>query len=215
MPGFDASLLGPDEMTSTTGNVPLARKLLQSYADNQCGGQFSRCPPIMVAAGFLPCSISGDSTSVAFEQAVARMWQQAFPGYPIKVAIPGGGCDLISSIYTDVMPSVLDAGWFADYPDPQDWLSLQFGSAAINNFASVELPIANTIMAQADKELDPNQRFALYNQAEQLLVQSVAWIPVGQSLSFYDVRDTVAGFGLTALGSPSLDQVYGLRMVKR
>ena len=50
-------------------------------------------------------------------------------------------------------------------------------------------------------------------QPEQLLVQSVAWIPLGQGLAFYDVRTSVAGFGLTGLGYLSLDQLYAIKLV--
>ena len=31
-------------------------------------------------------------------------------------------------------------GWLADYPDPQDWLSLQFYSASVNNIEYVNSP---------------------------------------------------------------------------
>ena len=92
---------------------------------------------------------------------------------------------------------------------------MQFAPAAINNSGSVNDPIANALMAEADGELDSNQRASLYNQAEQLLVSNVAWIPIGQSLDYYDVHPSVAGFAFTGLGYPSLDQLYTIQLVKR
>ena len=84
MPGYDPTLLGPDETTNTTGNVALARQLLQSYADDQCGGRFSGCPPVTMVYGSGPCFGGGDPTFIASEERTVQMWQQAFPGYPIR-----------------------------------------------------------------------------------------------------------------------------------
>jgi hypothetical protein len=56
---------------------------------------------------------------------------------------------------------------------------------------------------------------ALYNQAEQLLVQNVAWIPIGQDLAYYAMRSSVAGFALTTLGYPALDQLYSIQLLKQ
>ena len=70
-------------------------------------------------------------------------------------------------------------------------------------------------MTQADQTLDPNERTALYNQTEQLLVFNAAWIPIGQSLTYFNVRSSVAGFAVTELGYPSLDQWYGIQMMTK
>jgi oligopeptide transport system substrate-binding protein len=209
MSGYDPTLLGPDETTSATGDVRLARALLQSYADDRCGGRFSTCPPVVMPYG--PC-ISGTLPADPTLTAVT-MWKQAFPGYPIKSSSIDF-CGLISVIPSPNVPQVFATAWIADYADPQDWLSLQFAPGAINNFSTVDVPAADALMSKADSELDSNQRIALYNQAEQLLVMNVAWIPIGQSLAFYDLRSWVSGFGLTALGYPTLDQVYRIEMVK-
>jgi hypothetical protein len=75
MPGFDLTLLGPDETTNTTGNVGLARRLLQSYADDRCGGRYSQCPPVSMLYG--PC-VGGLPPDVTLTS--VTMWQQAFPG---------------------------------------------------------------------------------------------------------------------------------------
>ncbi len=212
LPGYDPNLLGPDETTNTGGNVPLARQLLQSYADDECDGQFSRCPSFSLQSE----ERCVDPMTFAYEQAAVRMWRQAFPGYPVKVLSTLCGISgPLTQLYPANAPPMFIAGWIADYPDPQDWLSLQFGPEAVNNLGSVVAPVADTLMAEADQEQDPGQRLALYNEAEQLLVQDVAWIPVGQELAYYAVRPSVVGFASTTLGVPSLDQMYSLELVKR
>jgi ABC-type transport system substrate-binding protein len=157
----------------------------------------------------------GDVLYQAAMQNAVEMWQQAFPGYPVSGS-PGNYCGGIALIGSPPwLPQIFSTVWAADYADPQDWLSLQVGPSALNNLGAVNVPTANTIMTEADQELDPTVRTALYNQAEQLLVQSVAWIPLAQNRAFYDVRSSVAHFGLAGLGYPSLDQLYAIELVKR
>jgi oligopeptide transport system substrate-binding protein len=211
MAGYDPTPVGPDGMTNTTGNVALARQPLQAYADERCGGQFSRCPPVFVPAG-LPCA-GIELTHLAATQAAVLMWQQAFPGYPVTAGSDFCGI-LPDSAAPAWLPQAFVAGWNADYADPQDWLSWQFGPTP-GNWGFVNVPAANALMAEADQALDPGHRTELYNQAEQLLVTNVASIPVGQGQAYDAVRPAVAGFALTELGYPSLAQVMTIELMKR
>jgi len=91
-------------------------------------------------------------------------------------------------------------GWLADYPDPQDWLSLQFASNAGSNVSDVQDPNLDKLFHQADIERDPTKRMALYNQAEQAVVNEVPWIPYEQSKSLWRMRPWVRGFGINTVG---------------
>jgi peptide/nickel transport system substrate-binding protein/oligopeptide transport system substrate-binding protein len=81
--------------------------------------------------------------------------------------------------------------WIADYPDPQDWLTLQFDNGAQNNNtnygqnkssnASVQQQMQQ-LMEQADANPDPTSRMQQYNKAEQQLINDVAWLPVDQQI---------------------------------
>ena len=88
-----------------------------------------------------------------YDQAALQMWQQAFPGYPIKDQFEDFNT-LLTQIYSVNAPQIFGIAWSADYPDPQDWLSLQFAPTSINNTGAVNVPAANTLMAQADRDLD-------------------------------------------------------------
>jgi oligopeptide transport system substrate-binding protein len=212
MAGYDPRLVGPDGTTTTSGDVAVARRLLQTYADARCGGQFSRCPAVFLPTGGR-CG-PGDATYEAAMQAAVQMWQQAFPGYPVT----GGDssyCEvLLGSTPGPWLPQAFASGWNADYADAQDALSVQFGPAS-GNLGSVDVPAANTLLAAADQELDPSQRTALYHQGEQLLVTAVAWLPLGQGEASYAMRPAVTGFALTGLGYPSLDQLASSELVQR
>lgn len=197
MPGYNSGLLGPDGTNSTSGNVPMATKLMDTYATANCKGykagsnQFQTCPQVTLVD-------SNDPSIVTYDQAAVAMWQQAFPGYPIKTSFTDFNT-LISQIYGPNVPQIYGIAWIADYPDPQDWLSLQFAPTAINNAGFVTDPTANALMAQADVDLSSN-RLSLYNQAEQSLVTQGAWITESQQKLFWNVPTYVHNFTLTSQG---------------
>ena len=60
-------------------------------------------------------------------------------------------------------------------------------------------------MRQADVELNPSKRMNAYNQAEQLLVTNVAWIPLDQGVGTYLLRPNVVNYQESAVGGPSID----------
>jgi oligopeptide transport system substrate-binding protein len=192
MYGFNASLTAPDGTTTLTGNVTKAAALMQTYAAANCGGQLSKCPPVTLFDSNEPSTVTAD-------QAAVQMWQTAFPGYPIKTSFIDFNT-LISLILSSNAPQIWGIGWTADYPDPQDWLSLQFAPSSINNTGNVSVPAANTLMAQADVDLNPTTRAQLYNQAEQLLVTQVAWIPLNQQKTFFNLVPSVHNFTFNSLG---------------
>jgi oligopeptide transport system substrate-binding protein len=101
------------------------------------------------------------------------------------------------------------AGWIADYPDPQDWTSLQFGNGAPYNESNYGQNNSSTASAQqqvqqqlaaADLMQDPTARAQTYNQLEQKLVNDVAWIPYAQQLNTFLTKSYVIGIINNALG---------------
>jgi oligopeptide transport system substrate-binding protein len=65
-------------------------------------------------------------------------------------------------------------GWCADYPDPQNWLSVYWRSdttfAQRQGYKNEEV---DKLTAQADVELDPAKRADLYKQAQQVLLADI------------------------------------------
>ena len=73
------------------------------------------------------------------------------------------------------------------------------------------MPQATTLMQQADTNLDPASRAQQYNQAEQLLVTAVAWIPNFQQKTVYNLPTYVQNYKFSSLGVVTLQswqQVY-------
>src|SRR5262249_33796207 len=90
-------------------------------------------------------------------------------------------------------------GWSADYPDAQDFLSLQFASGQFYNASWASDPTFDTAVGKADIEVDPAKRSSAYNEAEQIITNDVAWIPFQQDIFYWRQRAWVRGFGLNSL----------------
>jgi peptide/nickel transport system substrate-binding protein/oligopeptide transport system substrate-binding protein len=192
MYGYNPNLTGPDGTQNLTGNPARATQLMQSYANDKCGGKISSCTPVTLVDVNEPAVQTADQAAVA-------MWQAAFPGMTIKTQFIDFN-SLITLIYSPNIPQIYGIAWIADYPDPQDWLSLQFAPGAINNTGNVVVPQANQLMAQADQDLNAVTRAQAYNQAEQLLVTNVAWITQNQQKLFYNLPTYVHNYQITSLG---------------
>ena len=79
--------------------------------------------------------------------------------------------------------------WVAEYPDQQDWLTRQFDSGVPNNNmnygqnTSTDVAKQQSIQQQletADATTNPGARIKSYQQAEQQLINDVAWMPMEQ-----------------------------------
>ena len=193
MYGYNPALTGPDGTTSLTGNQTAAKAAMAKYVAEACGGKIASCTPVTLYD-------DNDPVTVTEDQAVVGMWQQAFPGLQIKTSFTDFNT-LISLIYSANAPQIFGIGWSADYPDPQDWLSLQFLPGSINNVGNVKVPAANTLMAEADVNLNTTSRAQEYNQAEQLEVNAVAWIPMYQQKTRYNLPTYVHKFTFDSLGT--------------
>ncbi len=99
--------------------------------------------------------------------------------------------------------------WAADYPDPQDWLTLQFDKAAPNNTwnygqngspDAAQQVATQQLLEQADGTLDQTTRLQMYNTAEQQLVNDVAWLPMDQRIGNRLLKSYVIGRVFNAQG---------------
>ena len=198
MPGYNANLQSPDGTQSLTGNPTKATQLEQQYVQQKCGGNAATCPPVTL-------TITTGSQDIQNEaEAALAMWQKAFPGYPIKIATTD-----FNTLLNDLAARKVQfwaIAWIADYPDPQDWLSLQFLPTAQYNDGNVNVPDANTLMTKADAEQNESQRMTDYNSAEQMLVNQVAWMSTDQAKAFYEARSYVNGYTYDAQGLVPLEQ---------
>ena len=102
-------------------------------------------------------------------------------------------------------------GWIADYPDPHNFLDVLFHSSTENNQGGYNNAEVDSLLEQARVEQDPLQRTALYHQAEAMLVDDAAAIPIYHGRSQMLVKPYVndllfTPFGMLDLRGTSLDR---------
>jgi oligopeptide transport system substrate-binding protein len=95
--------------------------------------------------------------------------------------------------------------WGADYPDPQDFLSLLVQSTSPDNNGYFNSAKFDTLTSQADvMPHDSPARYKKYDQAEQILLQQAGIIVLDWGKANVLIRPSVHGLQLTALGGGSL-----------
>lgn len=204
-PGYFPGLVTPgsNPTQSLTGDQAQALQLLKA-ARATCntinpitGLAPPECPYIMGShPEAININVSKNATRVAIATFAAQQWNTVL-GLNIQV-VPTDS--LGKNIIQHGPYQMWVIGWLADYPDPQDWLSLQFTTNTGNNASDVHDPALDKLFKQADLERDQTKRMALYNQAEQMVVDEVPWITYEQSKALWRQRPWVRGFGLNSLG---------------
>lgn len=104
-------------------------------------------------------------------------------------------------------PQLFLLGWCADYPDPQNWVSLVFQTGGISadriNYSSPEL---DALVQKADQlPLDDPERATLYEEAQRILVRDA---PV--AFLYHDVTPRVVKPWVKGLNITPLDYFPGI-----
>ena len=93
--------------------------------------------------------------------------------------------------------------WGADYPDPQNFLSQQLQTESPNNNGHWSNKKFDELTEKADIMSASSQfkeRLRLYNQAEQIAINEVGWLPLYNPLVTALIRPSVKGLVLTGQG---------------
>ena len=99
-------------------------------------------------------------------------------------------------------------GWSADYPHPQNFLQILFSTDSEGNYGGYSNSEADAILESAAVEDDENASLALYRQAEQMLIDDAACVPLYSGRNYILVKPYVEGYELNALGTVKLNEVY-------
>ena len=98
-------------------------------------------------------------------------------------------------------------GWIADYPHPQDFLDVLFHSGVDMNYGEYSNPEANTLLEMASIETDNNLSLALYQQAEQIMVEDAACLPLWFGKNYILTKPYIKGYNLNPMGFAMLNSV--------
>ena len=89
--------------------------------------------------------------------------------------------------------------WSADFPDPYDWLALNLLSTASGNSGEWHNAHFDQTVMQAEKA-SGDARIKLYNQAEQIAIQDVGWLPIDHEAVAAIIPSWVHGVNLNGNG---------------
>jgi len=90
-------------------------------------------------------------------------------------------------------PQVFLLGWCADYPDPQNWLSVYWKTGAFGERIGFSNPELDELLNKADSETDPATRAQMYADAQKLLVSSSPVAFMWNNVNAYLVKPRVQG----------------------
>ncbi|HLQ30258.1 MAG TPA: peptide ABC transporter substrate-binding protein [Ktedonobacteraceae bacterium] len=198
MPGYNANLTGPDGVASTKGDVTKAKALFAQGLQEEGWTSVSQMPPVTLTYP------SGSTDSDHEAAALQQMWQTAL-GVTVKINAEDFNKELADITAATNNPKGLQfwgIGWIADYPDPQDWTTLQFDKGVPNNNvnygqnntsdAAQQQQVQQQLEA-ADINPDQTSRIQAYENAEQQLINDVAWLPIEQITSTFVLKPYVQG----------------------
>jgi len=174
-PGYDAS-------ENRWGYNPDAAK--KALAESKYGSA-DKLPPIKLTFSDSP------RNRVRYEWLAAK-WKDVLG---VTVTLDPVEATTYTALTKDIKtaPLAFILGWCADYPDPQNWLSVYWKTGGFGERIGYSNPDLDKLMNQADVEIDPAKRMDLYNQAQKLLIAGSPVHFCWNSVNTYLVKPWVKG----------------------
>ncbi|MBI4283348.1 MAG: peptide ABC transporter substrate-binding protein [Chloroflexi bacterium] len=163
-PGFPAF---NSDLKGLTYDLEKAKKLL---AESKYGADPKKLPRItLTVSGALGSAIGLDM------EAILAMWRD---NLGITVEVQQVEFATFLKDLNAFRLQMYALAWVADYPDPQNFLDLMFHSRSQNNQTKYSNAEVDRLLETARTVRDEKTRFSLYQQAEQIVVNEVPWIPL-------------------------------------
>jgi oligopeptide transport system substrate-binding protein len=184
LPGFNVALqespYDPDQ----------ARQLL---AQSRYGGP-DGLPPIVFSNTGIGSYLSADVA------ALAEMWEH---NLGVTVTIENLEPNYYyEQIYSGNHGQLFSGGWCADYHDPENFADVLFHTGSSQNNGAYSNPQLDELLEAARVEQGVTARIALYQKAEQILVDDAAALFTTYSLSYQLVKPYVKGYVFTPIDIP-------------
>lgn len=185
LPGYTRDLAG------LAYDPDLARKLL---AQSRYGGA-QGLPPIILAT----------SAGGGMAEALVDMWAEVL-GVSVSVVQLEWG-DYLNDINRGRHQMYI-LGWSADYPDPENFLDILFRSGSEGNNSGYSNPDADALLDLAGVEQDPERRYALYREVEEIIIAEAPWIPLFHGVDYVLIKPYVKELIITSQGMYFLEHAY-------
>jgi oligopeptide transport system substrate-binding protein len=154
----------------------------------------------LAAAGYpggkgLPAVIL-DSGGLAYDEALARTWQQELGVTVMVEERVDGYFDLLASD----PPQIWALEWVADYPAPQDFLGLLLMSGSSNDYGGWSDATFDAAVRAGAASTDPATQAQHFSDAQTIVQQQVPVIPVSYGQGWALVRAGLLGAAASSLG---------------
>jgi len=187
MPGYNEDIQG------LAFDPESAKRLL---AESEYGNA-SNLPPITVTS-------SGRLSVSNVEAALVDMWRR---NLEVEVEIKLLEPERYPYLIMQEKDELFVLGWGADYPDPQNFLDVLFHSGTKDNIGEYSNSEVDALLKEARVEKDVTARMNLYQQAEQMIVNDAACLPIYFDVSYTLVKPYIENLPLTPLWIPRLRYV--------
>jgi ABC-type transport system substrate-binding protein len=107
-----------------------------------------------------------------------------------------------SAMLTEGKLPVFLYAWYADVPDPDNFLSKLFYSKSSRNFTRYANPLVDDVLVQARQEPDVQRRIDLYRRAEQMILDDAPLIPIWHYTYERLFQPYVRSIEVNGLGDP-------------
>ena len=97
----------------------------------------------------------------------------------------------------ETAPQMYILGWCADYPDPQNWLSVYWKTGAFGERIAYSNLDFDALVDEADVTVDPARRAELYQEAQDLLVEGCPVAFMWNNVNSFLVKPWVKGLETT------------------
>jgi ABC-type transport system substrate-binding protein len=101
-------------------------------------------------------------------------------------------------------PDAFWLSWWADYPDPENFLFPLFHSGSVGsggNRTRCLDPVIDRLIETAQRTVDGRERYRLYRAAEDRIIQNAPWVFMWHRGDYYVVQPWVKGFKIYPLYS--------------
>ena len=161
---------------------------------NSSYGTAENVPPITIYGG-------GPIGSVALRDVLQRDL-----GLTVEV-LQVQGPQFYQGLYKKTFPAY-ELTWVADFPDPETFLRSLFESSSPDNYSEYVNPTFDALLDQAAATLDVDERAALYAEAESVLLDDNAVLPLFHGMGYTLMKPWVKGLDITPLGMLYLDNAW-------
>jgi len=188
LPGYNSSLKGLDF------NVEQAKALIKASKY----GDVANLPPITLTTTSYGVGLSQDVEALVYE------WKQTLG---VDVMVRQIEPERFFYSLKQEKDQMYITGWIADYPHPQDFLEVLFRTGQDNNFGEYSNPAIDALLDKAGLEADNAKALTMYQQAEQMLVDDAACLPLWFGKNYVLVKPYVSGYNPTPMGFVKLADV--------